>query len=269
MSTVWIRVVYGAVLASLVALTVIFGIAMVSPGPKRPADPGITFRQLSQAGEDDGGSQNRLTQQIEQFYGDASRFREDYPRYQRNVFLAATGFGILVVLIGLALPVAVNYLRWGLVLGGLLLFIYAFTAATRPVPHVTPTGTSLLIYIGAGFPPQLDFASRFLQFAVAFIGLILTLFVGLWRLTEWPSGRRRVAAAPATAAAVPSPSAAQWAPAPASAPPSATAGPVEPEVEVRETVEARTSEWRRPDEREPGVGESGRAAGSPTPGSPA
>ena len=281
MSTVWIRVAYGLVVAMLLTLTVIFGITMVSPGPKRPADPGITFRQLSSSGDEEtGGSQNQLQARIEQFYSDAANFRSKYPTYQRNVFLAATGFGILFVLIGLVLPAAVNYLRWGLVLGSLLLFLYAFVMGTRPVPDVVPTGNSLLILIAAGYPEPVNFAGRFVQFAVAFIGLILTVFLGLWRLTEWPSSPRRVVAtggAPAGAAggltpATVAPAAAQWAPPSSAVPPSPapTAPPAPPdtttpasapvpaaappaaatppsESEVKETVEVRSAEWRRPE----------------------
>lgn len=195
MNTLWIRAVYAAVVAVLAAFTVIFGIAMVSPGPKPPGDPGITFRQLS--GEDDRG-QNTLQQQIETFYGDAARFRNQYPGYQRNVFLAATGFGVLFVLVGLALPALVNYLRLGLVLGGLLIFVYAFYIAMRPVPVVTPQGTNLLAFVGAGYPEPLNFAGRFARFAISFIGFILALFVGLWRLTEWPSAQGRAVPLPAT-----------------------------------------------------------------------
>lgn len=258
MSTVWIRVAYGAVVALLVAFTVVFGIAMVSPGPRPPGDPGITFRQLSGNGSG-GGSPNQLQAQIEQFFGDASRFRGEFPKHQRNVFLAATGLGILVILIGLALPAAVNYLRWGLLLGGVLLFVYAFVFALQPVPKVTPAGSSALDLLGAGSPAQLNFASRFIEFAVAFIGLILTLFLGLWRLTEWsPPQRRAVAVAPAGPAVPPDSS--PWAPAPSTAPaaaavvppPAPAAAPPRsegppPAGAGGNPVEAHAPEWRRPE----------------------
>jgi hypothetical protein len=52
--------------------------------------------------------------------------------------------------------------------------------------------------VGAGYPEPLNFAGRFARFAVSFIGFILALFVGLWRLTEWPSAQRRVVPRPAT-----------------------------------------------------------------------
>src|SRR5436309_47942 len=80
----------------------------------------------------------------------------------------------------------------------------------------------------------LDFAGRFARFAVCFIGLILALFLGIWRLTEWRAPQRRVLAPqapqpgfaqppmqpqpqypsqPAMAAAMPG-GASQWAPPP-------------------------------------------------------
>jgi hypothetical protein len=263
MSTTWIRVAYGGVIAILFAFTVVFGIHMVTPGPKPPSDPGITFRQLQQASDDGGsGGQNRLTNQIDNLYGEATRFRNDYPSYQRNVFIAATAFGVLAVLLGLALPAVVNYLRWGLVLGGLLLFGYAFYFATRRVPTVVPEASSFLGLIGAGHAPQLSFASRFIEFAVSFIGLILALFLGLWRLTEWSPAPRRTAAAPAPtpvpiAPAVPAAAPtrpqtiSQWAPPPPAPPAGPTAPAPAPGSEHGEgpmaPVEAAGVEWRRPE----------------------
>lgn len=270
MSTAWIRVAFGVVFAVLAAYTVIFGVAMAFPGPKPPGDPGITFRQLSQSSDStDNRSQNQLTQQIDQFFGDASRFRNEFPTYQRNVFLSATGLGVLVVLIGLLLPAAVNYLRLGFLLGGVLVFAYAFFIATRPIPRVAPDVSGILAMLGVGFPDRLNFAGRFLQFAAAFIGLILTLFLGLWRLTEWgpPSPRRVVAAAP-LGPSVPVGSA-QWAPAPAPAPPPAPVSTPAPVIATAPVVapaatpsgdplpapapasdagEVRGQDWRRPDQ---------------------
>lgn len=215
MSTVWIRVTFGVVIALLMAFTVIFGITMVSPGPKPPGDPEVTFSDLSSGGES-SRSQNTLTQKIDDFYRNSKNYRDAYPGWQRNVFLAATSFGVLVVLVGLALPAVVNYLRWGLVLGGALLLLYAYLIATGPIPDPAPSGSSLLNLVGAGEPAPLNFAGRFARFAVSFIGLILALFLGLWRLTEWPSVQRRPVAAPSPAPA-PTPAAmagavSPWAP---------------------------------------------------------
>jgi hypothetical protein len=89
MSTTWIRVAYGAVLALVLTFTVLFGVAMVIPGPTPPGDPGITFRQLTT--EDTDNSQNRLTASIDQYFADAKNFRDDFVNYQRNFVLAAAG----------------------------------------------------------------------------------------------------------------------------------------------------------------------------------
>lgn len=274
MSTVWIRVTYAAVVAVLILFSTMFGIQMVSAGPTPPAIPDLSARQLFDSSNTDSTrGQNTLRQNTEKFYDEARAWRENSPGYARNVFLAATGVGILFVLIGLALPQVTNYLRLGFVLGGLLLFIYAFMTITRPAPDVPIQGDLPLSLLVAGFPKPLNFAARFAMFAVSFIGFILALFLGLWRLTEWSGGARpRVVMAPAAApvarnsvpvaaAAAPVPAAAggsQWAPPPppAAAPP-VTVEPVrgeavavetarEPEADVR--TESTTTEWKRPDD---------------------
>ncbi|MBI2759871.1 MAG: hypothetical protein HYX51_00385 [Chloroflexi bacterium] len=268
MSTVWIRVVYGIVVAALLAMTVIYGIGMVSTGPKPPGIPDITPDQLfQQQSGDSGQGQNRIVQNATRFYNDATTYRERLPGYRRNVFLAAAGFGILWVLIGLALPMVTNYLRWGFVLGGLFLFVYGFIVLNQAIPDPPIVGDLPLSLLTAGRPGPLDFPSRFALFAVPFIGLILTLFLGLWRLTEWSSGGRRVVAttrpvaAPAMAAA---PASSQWAPPPSSVPapaptpvpappPAPTPVPVATAVSEATVVEPRdaepqpTTEWRRPE----------------------
>jgi hypothetical protein len=262
MSTNWIRVNFGLVLAILVALTAIFGVAMAAPGPTPPEDPGLTFSGLS--GDDNGPSQNTLTQKIDKFYEDAKNYRDDYPGWQRNVALSASGIGILVLLIGVALPAAVNFLRLGLVQGGGLLLLYAFYAFTRPVPDVIPQGSNILAFLGAGEPGVLSFAGRFALFAVAFIGLILAMFVGLLRLTEWPTSPRQAAPAPSSSpqpAYTPQPSApmSQWAPPPTTPASQPTSAPA-PTPTIREYAPARSyAEPATVDLPKPGVPESGWA----------
>lgn len=229
MSTIWIRVAYGAVLALILAFTVLFGVAMVFPGPTPPGDPGITFRQLTN--EDTDNSQNRLTASIDQFFADAKNYRDDFVNYQRNFVLAAAGLGVLLALIGVALPSAVNYMRWGLLVGAAIVLVWVGHIASMPVPNPAPPANSVLAMVAAGEPEPLSFAGRFLRFAISFVSLILLLFIGLWRLTEWPAAPQKTATAPASNRPVaPSPApasdaAAAWAPAPAppSASPSATA----------------------------------------------
>jgi hypothetical protein len=214
MSTTWIRVAYGAVLALVLFFTVLFGIAMVLPGPTPPGDPGITFRQLTT--EDTDNSQNRLTASIDQYFADAKNFRDDFVNYQRNFFLAAAGLAVLLALIGVALPAAVNYMRWGLLVGAALIMIWVGHIATMPVPNPAPPANSVLAMVAAGEPEPLSFAGRFLRFAISFVSLILLLFIGLWRLTEWPAAPRKTAGAPASArptTTAPAGDAAAWAPA--------------------------------------------------------
>lgn len=231
MSTNWIRVAYGPVVALLVAFTVILGIDMVSTGPNPPSIPNITFRQLSQSNDEERG-QNTIRSETERFFDDAVTYRERFPEYQRNVFLATSGFGILIVLIGLALPAVVNYLRWGLALGGIVLLVYGYYVITREPARFVLEGDFPLGLLTSGEPEPLNFAGRFAMFAMSFIGLILALFLGLWRLTEWGGAthpRRTAAAAPAGAAAAPTGSfatapaaagASQWAPPPPASVPS-------------------------------------------------
>jgi hypothetical protein len=248
MTTTWIRATYGVVLAIVLLLTVSTGVAMALPGPEPPQDPGITFRQLT-AGDTEQ-SQNTLTAAVDRFYADAKDFRDDFVEYQRNTLLAGAGLAALLAVIGLVLPVAVNYLRFGLLLGAGLSLLWAAWVAWQPVPQPAPPASSILALVSAGEPQQLEFASRFLLFALSFVGLILLLFIGLWRLTEWPSATRRttvttttqpvtapVAAAPSAVAASPAPAtaAAAWAP-----PPSAATPPVETTTPAATTLPAAT-----------------------------
>jgi hypothetical protein len=244
MNTTWIRVAYGVVLGLILFFTIQFGVAMVLPGPEPPGDPGITFRQLT--AEDTDNSQNRLTASIDQFYGDAKNYRDDYVDYQRNTFLATTGIAAIVALIAILLPAAVNYLRWGLLLGAGFALLWGGYVAVSPVPSPAPPVGGLLEMVAMGEPEQLNFAGLFLRFAISFVGFILLLFIGLWRLTEWPAPTRRPAAAtapspagtpqPAPAAAAPAATAAPpaaasaWAPAPVTPPAPPETSPVSPQT---------------------------------------
>lgn len=184
MSNLWIRVAYSALLAVVVALTVGFGIAMISAGPQQPDTPALTFAQL-QNSDSNPQATDQVVQTVDRFYQDSYDYRRAYPDYQRNVFLAFAAFAILVGAIGVALPSVVNALRLGLLLAALLLFVYGTRTALTATPNPAPAGSSISALLGAGSPPGLDFAGRFLRFAISLIGLLVLLFVGLWRLTEW------------------------------------------------------------------------------------
>ncbi len=252
MTTAWIRVIFGVVLALVLLFTAAFGVAMALPGPKPPEDPGVTFRQLT-AGDSDS-SQNRLTASIDKYFDEAQDFRDKYVIYQRNTFLAGAGVAVLLAAIGLLLPAAVNYLRWGLLLGAALVLVWAGYVATRAVPNPAPATNSVLALLAAGEPQPLDFAGRFLRFAVSFVSLIVLVFIGLWRLTEWPAPARRQAPA---AVAPP----AGW------APPVAVA-PVPVATQVTQPAVAPVAEPAPPPDPARVMAEPPRVEGPPSPPSP-
>lgn len=267
MSTSWIRVAYGVVLGLVLLCVSVFGVALAQPGPEPPEEPNLSFRRLT--GEDEA-SQNQITASIDKYFDDSRDYRDDFVDYQRNAFLIAAGIAALVAVIGLLLPVSVNYLRWGLMLGAGFTFAWGLWLTTRDVPNPAPISSSVFALLGAGSPKQLEFADYFLQFAVSFVALIMLLFIGLWRLTEWGAPQRRPVVAGSTPAAslhTPSPTtpvAAGWGPPPAtpaaspaatSSPPSSTPAPAPGESPtIRTDPPAATPEWQRPG-GDPPVGE--------------
>jgi hypothetical protein len=185
MGALWIRVSYSALLAVILALTAIFGVTMAFAGPKPPDTPSLTFRQIQGVGDNEQDT-DRVIGVVDRFYQDAYDFRRAYPGYQRNLLMAGVILAIIFGAIGLALPVSFNYLRLGLVAGSIIVLIWASNVSMSTVPNPAPIGSgSVTSLLAAGSPPGLDFAGRFLRFAVAFIGLLVFLFLGLWRLTEW------------------------------------------------------------------------------------
>lgn len=279
MSTSWIRVGYGVVLGLVLACTVATGVTLLLPGPKPVPSPEITFRQLASGSENERGAA-QLPNVIDDFYKQVRAYRDDYVTWQRNVFLLASVLAAVLAIVGVALPASINYMRWGLLVGAGLTMAWVVWVATGPVPNPVPSG-ALLSFLAAGEPKQLDFAGRFLRFAVSFISLILLVFLGLWRLTDWgasepmavvpvtpaqPVARTTAPAAPVTAAATPVES--RWAPPPADAQPPAPAwqpaptAPSQPTVAVAEPPPAQAApppapstpyqpappppEWQRP-----------------------
>jgi len=185
MSTLWVRAVYAVLLALVVALAVGFGVSMAVTGPRPPDTPQLTFREL-QSGSDDQQSAEQLISVVDRFYQDSYDFRRAYPEYQRNVLVILVLVGMLVGSVGLALPESFNYLRLGLTLGAILILAYGAALALGPTPNPAPTASpSITNLLAAGSPPGLDFVGRFLRFAVSFVALLVFLFLGLWRLTDW------------------------------------------------------------------------------------
>lgn len=259
MSTTWIRVAYGVVLGLTLLITTAFGAAMAQAGPKAP-EPEISFKQYT--GADDERGQTQLNEALDKFFAEARDYRDDYVDWQRNTALIAVGVAALLALIGLVLPAAVNYLRWGFLLGAAFVLVWAGAVALANVPNPQPEGGSLLGFFSAGGPKQIDFTGRFLRFAIGFVGLIILLFVGLWRLTEWPTRRPALVttgpAVPAGAAVATAPVVGAWAPPPATEPAPVREAPPPPEESMPHRAETtvitpppEVTPWQRPGEEGP------------------
>jgi hypothetical protein len=184
MSDLWIRVSYGALLAIVITFAVVFGASLVFAGPRPPDTPSLTFAQLQSVGDNQQDT-DRVIGVVDRFYQDAYDYRRAYPAYQRNVLVVTVLLAIIIGAVGIALGPAFNYLRFGLVLSAVLLLIYSAGITLTPPPNPAPTSGSVTGLLAAGSPPALDFAGRFLRFASSFIALLVFLFLGLWRLTDW------------------------------------------------------------------------------------
>ncbi|HTE85715.1 MAG TPA: hypothetical protein VK821_13375 [Dehalococcoidia bacterium] len=183
-SNLWIRVTYGVLLAIVVTLTVAFGVTMALAGPRPPDTPSLTFRQLQSVGDNQQDT-DRIIGVVDRFYQDAYDYRRAYPSFQRNVLVVTVLLAIIIGGAGIALGPSFNYLRFGLTLSAALLLVYAAAITLSPAPNPAPSSGSVTGLLAAGSPPGLDFASRFLRFAASFIALLVFLFLGLWRLTDW------------------------------------------------------------------------------------
>lgn len=183
MSSTWVKVGYGILLGLVLALTAGFGAATFISEPRPPQPVGVTFQQISSNSSDT--ENQREAKQIDSYFNDVQSYRGKYPDYQRNIFLAFAIAGLVLGIVGVALPAIVNYLRLGLLIGGGILLAAGAWFVIQPVPLGTENPSGILTLLVVGTPNVLDTAARFLRFAVSLVGVLLLLFVGLWRLTEW------------------------------------------------------------------------------------
>ncbi|HLZ70093.1 MAG TPA: hypothetical protein VKV26_09330 [Dehalococcoidia bacterium] len=233
MGTTWVKVGYGSLLGLVLALTAGFGSAIFISEPRLPQPVGVTFQQLS--GNTPDAETAREAKQIDGYFGDVQNFKGKYPDYQRNIFIAFAVAGLIFAIIGVALPAIVNYLRFGFLIGGGLLLAAGAWFVIQPVPLGTENPSGILTLLVVGTPAVLDTAARFLRFAIALVGVLLLLFVGLWRLTEWSTATSAPAGAAAGMAAAPPPGPSSIAAATASV----TSAP----------PPAESLKWARPDDR--------------------
>ncbi len=236
MSTTWVKVGYAILLGLVLALAAGFGSAIFISEPKPPQPAGVTFTQLS--GQTTDAETAREAKQIDGYYGDVQTYKSKYPDYQRNIFIAFAVAGLVFGIIGVALPAIVNYLRFGFLIGGGLLLAAGSWFVIQPVPLGTENPSGILTLLVVGTPNVLDTAARFLRFAIALVGVLLLLFVGLWRLTEWSTSTPATAGAAVVPVAGPPPGPSSVA---AAAAPLAQAQPPRPSEE--------SLKWARPEDR--------------------
>ncbi len=180
-----VRLAFAALLAVFLAATAVLGAKTVSAGPQPPQAPTYNFTDINSAGGN-AATGDRISGQIDAYLGQLQAFRKAVPVFQRNVFLAMAGIALILALLALTLPGALNYLRLGMLAAALLVLGYGLWRTLVPLPDYAPTGSiNLLTLVAAGAPAPAGFASRFLRFALSFVGLLLLLLVGVLRLTDW------------------------------------------------------------------------------------
>jgi hypothetical protein len=184
MSDLWIRATFGVLFAFVVTFTVISGVTTALAEPRPPDTPSLTFAQLQNVGDNQQDT-DRIIGVVDRFYQDTYDFRRAYPAYQRNVLVATVLLAMVVGGIGIAIGPTFNFIRFGLTFSAVLLLLYAAGINLLPPPNPAPGTGSLTALLSAGIPPSLDFSGRFLRFAASLIAMLVFLFLGLWRLTDW------------------------------------------------------------------------------------
>src|SRR5581483_6760648 len=154
MSTTWVKVGYGILLGLVLALTAGFGAATFISEPRPPQPVGITFQQISSNSSDT--ENQREAKQIDSYFNDVQSYRGKYPDYQRNIFLAFAIAGLVLGIVGVALPSIVNYLRLGFLVGGGILLAAGTWFVIQPVPLGTENPSGILTLLVVGTPNVLD-----------------------------------------------------------------------------------------------------------------
>jgi hypothetical protein len=109
-----IKLAYGAAIAVLMVLTVVFAIraAYEPPGEPTYGDPPKPYTTIT------------------------AQYEEDRQDYRRNVFLIAGLIGLGSMAAGVALAKRLDALRLGLILGGVATFIYSFSQAGEDIDDI-------------------------------------------------------------------------------------------------------------------------------------
>ncbi len=119
-----IKLAYGAAIAVLMVLTVVFAIRAAYEPPEEPryGDPARAYKTAP------------------------AQYEEDRQDYRRNVFLIAGLVGLGSMAAGVALAKRLDALRLGLILGGVATFIYSFSQAGEDIDDI---GTTAILPVAA------------------------------------------------------------------------------------------------------------------------
>lgn len=149
--TVLIKLFYAAAIAALLILLVAFGIRTFYAPPLAPEFPqGLAAPRLPT--EQPNPEQQQEAQR--QYQTEYETYEKRGASYHRNVFLAASIFGVVAILGGLMLPKHLDAIRLGLVAGGLGTLIYALIQAGGDLDEAGTT----VVFLGAAIALILVFA---------------------------------------------------------------------------------------------------------------
>ena len=165
MSTL-IRLAYGAAIATLIILVVAFGIRAAYPPPEEPrfptTQPGFSRQEPAlPPGVSPGAGPNqeeleRFQREQQEYQARFEVYKEKRQPYRRNVFLIAGPLALAIIVAGALLSLRNDALRFGLLLGGVITFIYSFAQLGEDIGDVGPVtvlpvaavGLVLLLLLG-------------------------------------------------------------------------------------------------------------------------
>ena len=166
-----IKLAYGAAIAVLLTLVVVFGIRAAYEAPDEPQYP-IAQYPIAQYPIPPRGvyppeavadeEMTRFEEEQRQYEEEWRQYQEDRQDYRRNVFLIAGLIGLGSMAAGVALAKRLDALRLGLILGGVATFIYSFSQAGEDIDDI---GTTAILPVAA-------------------VGLVALLLLGYRRLAE-------------------------------------------------------------------------------------
>jgi lipopolysaccharide export LptBFGC system permease protein LptF len=163
---VLIKLFYAGAVATLLILTVAFGIRTFYAPPQEPAYP--QFPLFPRPVDPDDEQLREYEEEQRRFQEVFERYEQDRAEYRRNVFFIATLFALIAIAAGVSLSHYLDALRLGLVAGGLGTLLYAVLQAGGDLSEVGPA----------------------LLFVAGIVGLAVVIFAGYrWLQKIEPNGK--------------------------------------------------------------------------------